>query len=85
MIAAENKKRRGRSFVFIPMGKQAPTEQALFARLQRQLIPQGQQLHRCRLESRDLPALGRYYVTEPGINAVVATDINLASWLEGVA
>lgn len=67
------------------MGKQAPTEQALFERLQRQLIPQGQQLHRCRLDSRDLPTLGRYYVTEPSINAVVATDINLASWLEGVA
>lgn len=67
------------------MGKHAPTEQAFFARLQRQLIPQGQQLHRCRLESRDLPTLGRYYVTEPGINAVVATDINLASWLEVVA
>lgn len=67
------------------MGKQAPTEQALFARLQRQLIPQGQQLHRCRLGSRDLPTLGRYYVTEPGINAVVATDINLAAWLAEVA
>jgi hypothetical protein len=67
------------------MGKQAPTEQALFERLQRQLIPHGQQLHRCRLDSRVLPTLGRYYVTEPGINAVVATDINLASWLEGMA
>ena len=67
------------------MGKQAPTEQALFERLQHQLIPQGQQLHRCRLNSRDLPTLGRYFVTEPGINAVVATDINLASWLKGTS
>jgi len=69
--------------VFI-MGKQALTEQALFARLQRQLIPQGQQLHRCRFDSRDLPTLGRYYVTEPDFNAVVATDINLAAWLAEV-
>ena len=67
------------------MGKQAPIEQVLFARLHRQLTPQGQQLHRCRLDSRDLPTLGRYYVTEPGINAVVATDINLAAWLEEAA
>ena len=67
------------------MGNQAPrpgsSEQALFMRLQRKLKPQGQRLHRCREDSRDLPTLGRFYVTEPAIIAVVATDVDLADWL----
>ena len=71
------------------MGNQAPlagaSEPALFNRLQRKLKPQGQQLHRCRQDSRDLPTLGRYYVTDPAFNAVVATDIDLADWLVEVA
>jgi hypothetical protein len=71
------------------MGNQAPTagatEPALFKRLQRKLKPQGQQLHRCRQDSRDLPTLGSFYVTEPAINAVVATHVDLAGWLAEVA
>ncbi|MEY3963068.1 MAG: hypothetical protein RLZZ106_323 [Cyanobacteriota bacterium] len=71
------------------MGNQAPlagaSEPALFKRLQRKLNPQGQQLHRCRQDSRDLATLGRFYVTEPAINAVVATHIDLADWLAEVA
>ena len=54
-------------------------------RLQRKLKPQGQRLHRCREDSRDLPTLGRFYVTEPAIIAVVATDVDLADWLVEVA
>jgi hypothetical protein len=70
------------------MGNQAPrpssSEQALFMRLQRRLKPQGLRLHRCRQDSRDLPTLGRFYVTDPAINGVVATDIHLADWLAEV-
>ena len=69
------------------MGNQAPTagasEPALFKRLQRKLKSEGLRLHRCRQDSRDLPTLGRYYVTDPAFNAVAATDIDLADWLEG--
>jgi hypothetical protein len=71
------------------MGNQAPrpssSEQALFMRLQRRLKPQGLRLHRCRQDSRDLPTLGCYYVTDPAINAVVASNVDLADWLAEVA
>ena len=71
------------------MGNQAPTagasEPALFKRLQRKLKFQGQQLHRCRQDSRDLATLGRYYVTDPAFNAVAATHVDLADWLVEVA
>ena len=71
------------------MGNQAPrpssSEQALFMRLQRRLKPQGLRLHHCRQDSRDLPTLGRFYVTDPAINAVVATNVELADWLAEVA
>jgi hypothetical protein len=71
------------------MGNQAPPagafEPALFKHLQRKLKPQGQQLHRCRQDSRDLPTLGRYYAIEPAIIALVATHIDLAEWLVEVA
>ena len=71
------------------MGNQAPpagaTEPALFKRLQRKLKHQGQHLHRCRQDSRDLPTLGRYYVTNTAFNAVVVTHVDLADWLAEVA
>jgi hypothetical protein len=50
-------------------------------RLQRRLKPEGRRLHRCRQYSPDLPTLGRFYVTEPAINAVVATEVDLTDWL----
>ncbi|MFM8544082.1 MAG: hypothetical protein ACKOGI_07365 [Vulcanococcus sp.] len=57
------------------------TESVLFARLQRRLRTEGLQLRRCRLDSRDLSALGRFYVTDPDLNAVAATDVDLSDWL----
>jgi hypothetical protein len=71
------------------MGNQAPpagaTDPALFKRLQRKLKHQGQHLHLCRQDSRDLATLGRFYVIDPAINAVVATNVDLADWLAEVA
>ena len=63
------------------MGNQAPTEQALFSRLQRQITHEGQHLHRCRFDSRDFLTLGRFYVTDRSTNVVTSTHIDLAAWL----
>lgn len=64
------------------MTNRSQTEAALFARLQRKLKPSGQTLHRCREQSRDFAQLGRFYVVDADLNAVMAKDVDLADWLE---
>lgn len=56
-------------------------EQALFERLRRQLKREGQQLHRCRVDSKSFLQLGRYYVTDDH-NRLLAGHVDLAEWLE---
>jgi hypothetical protein len=60
----------------------APTERALFERLQRKLRHEGRTLHRCRENSRDFQQLGRYFITDSETRGLVAGDVDLADWLE---
>ena len=58
------------------------TDQALFARLQRRLRQEGQQLHRCREDSRNFSDMGRYYITDASTRVLLAAHVDLADWLE---
>jgi hypothetical protein len=58
-----------------------PTEQALFARLQRRLRARGLQLRSCREDSRDFHNLGRFYDVDAELNCIHSTDVDLAGWL----
>lgn len=52
------------------------SERALFARINRVLAKENQQLHACRDDSRFFNDLGRYYITDVRLNTMIASGIN---------
>lgn len=51
------------------------SERALFARVNRVLAIENQQLHACRHDSRFFSTLGRYYVTDVHSNTIICHGI----------
>jgi hypothetical protein len=59
------------------MKKVPVSERALVARINRKLEQKGQSLRRCREDSRSSHQLGRYFVIDLSLNALITADCDL--------